>query len=174
MFTRILHSLFIISFFSSFALGGSTGKIAGVVKDKKTGDPIIGANVRLEGTSLGSVTDIDGKYIIINIPPNDYSMVVTLVGYTSTRTTDVRVRGDLTTTIDVQISETVLEVGQEVVVVAERPLVQKDLTATTAIVSGKEISSMPVTEVSAVVNMQAGFVDGKLRGGVAGDGHAAR
>jgi outer membrane receptor protein involved in Fe transport len=169
MFTRIAHSLFIISLLSSFALGGSTGKITGVVKDKKTGDPIVGANVRLEGTTLGSTTDFDGKYFMINVPPNDYNLVVTMVGYTPSKTTGVRVRGDLTTTIDVEITETVLQVGQEVVVVAERPLVQKDLTAKTAIVSGNDISSMPVTEVGAVVSMQAGFVAGSLRGGRSGE-----
>jgi hypothetical protein len=57
--------MFIISFLSSFALGGSTGKITGVVKDKRTGDPIIGANVRLEGTMLGSTSDFEGKYFMI-------------------------------------------------------------------------------------------------------------
>ncbi|MCX6121012.1 MAG: TonB-dependent receptor [Ignavibacteriales bacterium] len=169
MFTRIVHSLFIISFLSSLALGGSTGKISGVVKDKKTGDPIIGANVRLEGTTLGSMTDFDGKYFMINVPPNDYSMVVTMVGYTPSKTTGVRVKGDLTTTIDVEITETVLQIGEAVEVVAERPLVQKDLTAKTAIVSGNDIAAMPVSEVGAVVNMQAGFVSGSLRGGRSGE-----
>ena len=169
MFTRIVHSMFIISFLSSFALGGSTGKITGVVKDKRTGDPIIGANVRLEGTMLGSTSDFEGKYFMINVPPNEYNLTVTYIGYTPSKTTGVLVRGDLTTTIDVEISETVLQLGQEVEVVAERPLVQKDLTAKTAIVSGKDISSMPVSEIGAVVNMQAGFVAGSLRGGRSGE-----
>ena len=80
MVTRILFSFFIASFLSSLALGGSTGKITGVVKDKKTGDPIIGANVMLEGTTLGATTDIEGKYFIINVPPNDYNLEVTMVG----------------------------------------------------------------------------------------------
>ncbi|RPI06956.1 MAG: TonB-dependent receptor [Ignavibacteriae bacterium] len=169
MSTRIAHSLLLVALISSFALGGSTGKITGVVKDKKTGEPIIGANVRLDGTSLGSTTDIEGKYFMINIPPREYDVVVTLVGYTSSKVTGVRVQGDLTTTIDVEISETVLQVGQEVVVVAERPLVQKDLTATTAIVSGNDIASLPVSEIGAVVNLQAGFVAGSLRGGRSGE-----
>jgi outer membrane receptor for ferrienterochelin and colicin len=169
MVTRIAHSLWIILVLSSLALGGSTGKITGVVKDKKIGEPIFGATVRLEGTTLGSTTDVEGKYFMINVPPNDYNVIVTMIGYTPSKTTGVRVRGDLTTTIDVEISETVLDVGQEVVVVAERPLVQKDLTAKTAIVSGNDISAMPVTEVGAVVNMQAGFVAGSLRGGRSGE-----
>jgi len=158
-----------VSFLVSLAFGGSTGKIAGVVKDKKSGDPLVGANVRLEGTNLGGSTDYDGKYFIINLPPDDYVLNVTMVGYTPSKITGVRVRGDLTTAIDVELSETILQVGQEVVVVAERPLVQKDLTAKTAIVSGQEISSLPVTEIGAVVSLQAGFVNGSLRGGRSGE-----
>jgi len=164
-----LSSFFAVFFLVSLAFGGSTGKIAGVVKDKKSGDPLVGANIRLEGTNLGGATDFDGKYFIINVPPNDYVLNVTMVGYTPTKITDVRIRGDLTTAIDVELSETILQVGQEVVVVAERPLVQKDLTAKTAIVSGQEISSLPVTEVGAVVSTQAGFVAGSLRGGRVGE-----
>ena len=167
--THTLSSFFAVSFLVSLAFGGSTGKIAGVVKDKKSGEPLVGANVRLEGTNLGGATDFDGKYFIINIPPNDYVLNVTMVGYTPSKITDVRVRGDLTTAIDVELSETILQVGQEVVVVAERPLVQKDLTAKTAIVSANEISAMPVTEISSVISNQAGFIGGSLRGGRVGE-----
>jgi outer membrane receptor for ferrienterochelin and colicin len=159
--------LFLIPF--SIALSGTNGKIAGNVKDAKTGEPLIGANVRLEGTSFGGSTDIEGNYFIINIPPNDYALNVTMVGYGPKKITDVRVRGDLTTTIDATLSETVLEIDQEVVVVGERPIVQKDLTAKTAIVTGKDISIMPVSEVGAVVSMQAGFVGKNLRGGRSGE-----
>jgi hypothetical protein len=166
---RSLTSLLLFLIPLSIALSGTNGKIAGNVTDAKTGEPVVGANVRLEGTSLGGSTDFEGNYFVINIPPNDYTLVVTMIGYGSKKITDVRVMGDLTTTIDIKLSETVLEVGQEVVVVGERPLVQKDLTAKTAIVSGKDISSMPVTEVGAVVSMQAGFVGENLRGGRAGE-----
>jgi outer membrane receptor for ferrienterochelin and colicin len=169
MGTRILYSLSLIFLLVSLASGGTTGKIAGTVKDKKTGDALIGASIRLEGTSLGAATDIDGKYFILNIPPGTYTLIASMVGYTQVRVTDVRVQIDLTTQIDVGISETVLELNQEVVVVAERPLVQKDLTAKTAIVGGKEIASLPVNEVGGVLSLQAGYVAGKLRGGRSGE-----
>jgi outer membrane receptor protein involved in Fe transport len=169
MLARALCFLLILSLVSTLAYGGSTGKIAGIVKDSKTGEPIIGANVRLEGTTLGAATDFDGKYFIINVPPNEYALTVSMIGYSTSKITGVAVRGDLTTDIDVSLSETVLQVGQEVLIVAERPLVQKDLTATTAIVSGKEIAAMPVTEVGAVIALQAGFVSGSLRGGRSGE-----
>ena len=151
------------------ASAGTTGKISGIVKDKKTGEPLIGANVKIEGTSFGAATDIDGKYFIINIQPGEYALQVSMVGYAPAKVTGVRVQTDLTTTIDVELSETVLQLNQEVVVVAERPLVQRDLTAKTAIVSGKDIAAMPVTEVGAVLNLQAGFVGGSLRGGRSGE-----
>ncbi|HLF19782.1 MAG TPA: TonB-dependent receptor [Bacteroidota bacterium] len=147
---------------------GTTGKITGFVKDRNTGEALIGVNVRLEGTTLGAATDIDGRYNILNIPPGEYSVVASLVGYSQTKITGVQVKIDLTTTIDIELSESVV-VGQEVIVVAERPLVQKDLTAKTAIVSGKEIADLPVTEVGAVLSLQAGFVAGSLRGGRGGE-----
>ena len=84
MITRIPHSSYRFGFFlSSIAFGGSAGKITGVVKDKKTGDPIVGANVRLEEEPrLGSSTDFNRKYFMLNVPPNEYSLVVTMIGYT--------------------------------------------------------------------------------------------
>ncbi len=164
-----MSSLLVLSLLLSVAFGGTTGKIAGVIKDKKTGEPVIGANVRVEGTTLGGATDFDGKYHIINIPPNEYSIIVTMVGYSQSKVTGVQVRGDLTTTINVEISDAAIQLDHEVVIVAERPLVQKDLTAKTAIIGGKEISAMPVTEIGAVISMQAGFVSGSLRGGRKGE-----
>ena len=83
MVTRTLSSLLLLSFLLSAAIGGSTGKIAGVVKDKKTGDPIFGANVRVEGTTLGGSTDFQGKYFIINLPPDTYALTVSIFGGTT-------------------------------------------------------------------------------------------
>ncbi len=150
------------------AMAGTTGKIRGLVKDKRTGEPLIGANVRVEGTSLGAATDFEGNYTILNVPPGEYTLTVSMVGYAQTRISEVRVKIDLTTTIDVELSETVIE-GQEVVVVAERPLVTKDLTATTAVVGREELAVLPVTEFSQVLSLQAGFVSGSLRGGRSGE-----
>jgi len=60
---------------------GTTGKIAGRVVDANTGEPLIGVNVVISGTSMGAATDIDGNYFIINIPPGIYEIKASLVGY---------------------------------------------------------------------------------------------
>ena len=166
--TTLLSFLLSAAIFTS-AFAGTTGKIAGTVKDKKTGEPLIGANIRLEGTSYGAATNVDGNYFIINLPPGIYTVVASMVGYTTERIENVRVSIDLTTTIDVALSETVLQLNQEVTVIAQRPLVQKDLTASTAVVSTQELSTLPISEFNDVLQLQAGYVAGSLRGGRSGE-----
>ena len=156
-------------FSASLAHAGNTGKIAGLVKDSQTGEPLIGANVVIEGTTQGAATNIDGFYAILNVQPGTYSLVVSAVGYNRSRITDARVSIDLTTTINVDLVSTVVDVGEEVVVTAERPMVRQDLTAKTAVVGGEQIAALPVVEVQEVLNLQAGFVAGSLRGGRSGE-----
>jgi outer membrane receptor protein involved in Fe transport len=148
---------------------GNTGKIAGDVKDSQTGEALVGANIVLEGTTMGAATNIDGRYVILNVPPGKYALIASAVGYNRKSVTNVTVNIDLTTTIDFSLSSTVLDVGEEVVITAQRPLVQKDQTAKTAVVGGEQIAALPVTEVGQVLNLQAGFVAGSLRGGRSGE-----
>lgn len=149
---------------------GTTGKIAGRVTDAKTGEGIPFANVLIEGTNLGAATNLDGYYTIINIPPGVYTVRASVVGYETKVVTNVRVSIDLTTRVDFELREKTVELGQEVVVTATRPLVQKDLTASTSIVGSELISELPVTEVRDVLTLQAGIIvsaggDLHVRGG---------
>ena len=97
------------------AHGGNTGKIAGVVTDAQTGETLIGVNVLIEGTSMGAATNIDGYYVILNIPPGKYNLIASAVGYTRKVTQGVSVSIDQTTTIDITLGSTVVAVGDEVV-----------------------------------------------------------
>ncbi|HPR86975.1 MAG TPA: TonB-dependent receptor [bacterium] len=156
------------------AFAGTTGKIVGTVKDDKTGETLPGVNVVLEGTMLGAVTDMDGYIMIINVPPGTYTMQVKMIGYQPKSVASVRVSVDMTTTVNVTLSQTVVDVGEQVTVVAERPMVQKDKTSSMAAVSSDEIKAMPVQEVADVLELQAGLVrDGvggiHVRGGRSGE-----
>ncbi len=169
---NIRYHLLIISIIvlgAGIAWAGTTGKIAGVVTDAKTGEQMIGASIVIEGTTMGAATNVSGYYVILNIPPGTYTLVASAVGYTRTAIKDVQVSIDLTSTVDIKLNPTVVEVGEEVVVTAERQLIRKDLTAKTAVVSTEQIASLPVTEVSEVLNLQAGYVEGSLRGGRQGE-----
>ncbi len=57
------------------------GKIKGFVYDKATGEPVLFTSVYLKGTSLGAATDVNGYYLISNIPPGEYTLMVTYLGY---------------------------------------------------------------------------------------------
>jgi hypothetical protein len=53
---------------------GTTGKIAGRIIDSNTNEPLVAANVIIEGSLMGATTDNDGLYYIINIPPGTYNV----------------------------------------------------------------------------------------------------
>ena len=153
--------------------GAQTGKITGRVTDAATGETIPGVNVFIEGTGQGAATNLDGEYVIIGVRPDTYAMTFSFVGYQTTRVEDVRVRIDLTTTVDAELREENLEIEGELVVTAERDLFERDVTATTAFVSGDEIRAIPVENFADVVELQAGVVEegGNLhfRGGRSGE-----
>lgn len=153
--------------------GGTTGKITGHIQDASTGEGLVGANIVIDGTYMGAATDLDGYYVILNIPPGVYDVQVTMIGYNLIRSTGVRVSIDFTTQLDLRLAHMVLG-GEQVTVVATRPIVQKDLTSSLAIVSSAELAEMPVEEFADVLALQAGIVIGSggeihMRGGRASE-----
>jgi outer membrane receptor protein involved in Fe transport len=147
---------------------GTTGKISGRVTDGSKGDPLVGANVVLTGTTLGGIVDADGYFSILNIPPGTYEVQFRLIGYRTHVVRQVQVTSDNTTKLNVSLQEDVVTAA-EVVVTAEKPVVQINLTSTVATVSDKDIKALPVQELQDIVNLQAGVVDGHFRGGREGE-----
>jgi outer membrane receptor protein involved in Fe transport len=150
------------------AHSGTTGKIAGKVTDAQTKESIPSVNVVIVGTSLGGASDIDGEYFILNIPPGTYQLRASAVGYSPVVIGSVSVTADQTTRIQFTLQSQSVELG-EVVVAATRPIVQKDLTSTVASVGSDQLSKLPLEDVGAVVNLQAGVVEGHFRGGRSGE-----
>jgi outer membrane receptor protein involved in Fe transport len=152
---------------STIALGGTTGKISGRVLDKK-GEALPSTNVVVMGTSLGSVTDLEGYYSILNIPPGRYQIQFRLVGYRTLSVKEVQVTADKTTKLDGSMEEDAITTDA-VVVTAKRPVVDVNLTSSISTVTDKDILALPVQELQDIVNLQAGVVDGHFRGGRAGE-----
>lgn len=170
---RRITGLLIFFLLSIDVYAGDTGKLAGTVVDAATKEPLIGASIVVVGTSLGAATDIDGRFIILNIPPGTYALRASAVGYRPMVIENNRVSIDLTTEVDFTLSESAVTT-QAVVVTAQRPMVQQDLTASTAVIDSKQIQALPVTSFQDVLELQAGiYVDrnGDLhsRGGRAGE-----
>jgi outer membrane receptor protein involved in Fe transport len=146
---------------------GTKGKIAGKVTDS-SGEVLVGVQVFIEGTTRGTTTDIDGKYSLVNLDPGEYTVVFTYIGFATIKVEKVEVLVDKTTSIDAEMSEEVIE-GEEIVVTAERPIVEKDRTTTTSYVSAAQLEDLPLVSINEAINQQAGVVDGHFRGGRTGE-----
>ncbi len=140
---------------------GQTGKIAGRVIDTATGDPLPGVNVVIDGTTQGTSTGLDGDFVIIGVRPGVYAVVASFVGFSTQRRTGVQVNLDLTTTVNFQMQEEVVQ-GEEIVVTAEAITVRKDLTSSETRVTAEKLDRLPVTELGQVLDVQAGIT---TRGG---------
>ena len=164
IFVFLVCSLFI----PVILFAANTGKIVGSVVDKETGDLLPGANILIVGTSMGAATDIYGKFIILNVPVGTFSLRAAFMGYNTVTFENIRVSGDLTTTVDFELTPTAI-MGEAVTIVAERPLVQTSATNVTRIQSFEEFKNVPARSVTAIIQMQPGVVvrDGQIyiRGG---------
>lgn len=101
----------------SYTLVAATGTIHGTVVDQATGDVLIGANVFLEGTQLGSSTDLNGQYRIVNIPPGPYVMIVSMVSYGRKRVNGIEVADGGVLKMEISLESDLIE-AEEVVVEA--------------------------------------------------------
>lgn len=140
---------------TSFSVGQNTGKITGRVTDASTGEPLIGAQIVLDGTTYGASSDTEGDYLIIKVPSGTYDVSASYLGYRKAVTRNVRVLNDLTTKLNFQLTQSAIALS-EVVVVAEAPMIKKDLTATESRVTSDEIKNLPLQNLDQLIGLQAG------------------
>jgi hypothetical protein len=91
------------------------GRMIGTVKDAKTEEWLVGATVVLEGTSLGGVVDINGRFTINNIPPKTYNVTASLLGYKSLTKFDIVVTTGNTANVNFELEESTTEVSEVVI-----------------------------------------------------------
>ena len=120
-------------------------KVTGVVIDADTEEPIIGASVLVKGTTIGIITDIDGKYEISNIPAGSKSLVISFVGM---RTVEVPI-----TTSEAQkiVMHADAQVIDEVVVVAYGTAKKSSFTGSASTVGAQTIEKRAITNVTAAL-----------------------
>ncbi len=163
----LLQSSFIILFLLIIPSLAQTGKITGTINDSTSGEPLIGANVIIEGTSMGAATNTEGYYVIINVSPDQYNVKISSIGYSPKTFLDVEVNINQTTVIDASLQEQSIET-EEVVVIAQTPIVQKDVSASIINLDVEQIESLPVSSIEEVIGLQAGVEEGLIiRGGSA-------
>ena len=160
-----LHILFAPS-----ASSQDTGKIRGKLVDAANGEGLIGANVILDGMSLGAAADIDGNFTIEPVPPGTYILHASMIGYTKKTVTGVVVKAGETTKLDLTLAPEAFEMDE---VVIEAKLLTnneagllKDRQKATSIsdaISAEDISRSGSGDAAAAMNKVTGAstVDGK-------------
>jgi hypothetical protein len=163
---RILAAAGCVAFAAAIPLwSGTTGKVAGRVTDQSTGQPYFGANVILAGTTLGSGTDKDGYFTVLQVPPGVYSVQVRAMGYKSVTVTDVQVRIDQTSPLEFKMEQEAIP-GEGVTIHGKRETVKQDVATSVSAFSENEIKQLAVTRVQDLVELQAGVDKGLvIRGG---------
>ncbi|HPG38078.1 MAG TPA: carboxypeptidase-like regulatory domain-containing protein [bacterium] len=165
--------IFLLLIITANQLGAATtGKIAGTVKDKASGELLPGVNITIAGTQLGAATDINGYYFIINDPPGNYSVRANMMGYKAVVQSNVLVSVDRTVTADFNLEIAVIE-GEEITIVSERPIVEKDVTGSVGVMNASYLDRAPVIKLQDAISQQTGIYStgetSYFRGGLASE-----
>lgn len=115
---KILFTL-ILTFFTVVASFAQTGTIKGQIIDTTLNESVIGANVVIKGTNIGGATDVEGNYLITNVQPGTYTLVISSIGYIPKEIDGVQVQAGKVTLVNLTLKEESKQL-QDVVVQAQR------------------------------------------------------
>ena len=167
--------------FSSFLISGTTGKIAGLVKEGGSQTPLVGVNIIITSEwindelvdlsiPLGAATSLTGEYFILNLQPGFYDIQAQMIGYRSEKRSKVRVDVDKTTWVNFTLDIETLA-GEEVLVTAQREdRIEIDQTVTKQVYMVDEIREIAgIADIDDIMDLQADVVDNNIRGGRDGE-----
>jgi len=147
-YTYIMRLLLLtaILFFSQFAIS-QTGSIKGQIKDHKTGETLIGANVIIKGTNKGAIADFDGNFIIHNLAEGEYTIICSFISYQQIIIANVIVKANTATELNFAMQSKAVSIAGATVRArairnSENALVAMQLRSATSVngISQKEIS----------------------------------
>lgn len=157
---------------SQTALLAQTGTVSGTVMDKD-GKPLAYANVIIDGTTLGAMSLADGKFTITGVPAGTYKVRAMMMGFKANDKEGIKVGGGETVTINFKLEETIVAKTQEIVVTADKPMVEVTESKVTGTVTSDQLEDMPVDDVLEAVALKAGIVkqgdEMHVRGGRGGE-----
>ncbi len=158
---NIAASLAVLLLVLSVAFSGSlqaqtTGKVEGMVTDADTGEPLVGAQVMIEGTLIGNITNDEGYYFILNVPVGLQDVKAQIIGYQSMTVKDVRILAGQTHGVDFELNSTVLELPGQEVYGEREPLVPRDNTVSKFRQTGERVMELPADDQNEVITLSAG------------------
>ncbi|MCI0433824.1 MAG: carboxypeptidase regulatory-like domain-containing protein [Gemmatimonadetes bacterium] len=152
-------ALLLLGLFRAGAEAQATnGKIQGRVTNAQSGEPIAAAQVTVEGTTLGNITNDDGFYFINEVPPGLHSIRAQSIGFRAVVVADQRVLAGQTTTLNFQLESAAVQLDPLIVSGERNPLVPRDQVSSKAIVTGEKIDQLPLDNSSSIILLQPGVI----------------
>jgi len=156
-----MRKVFVIILFyllSMLSFAQESGNLSGKIIDIKSGEALPGVNIILKGTYYGAATDINGKFKINNISVGTYNVTISLIGYKTVEYTGINIVSNKTKELDVKLEETVLTLGQDVIVIGDKPLLDVEETQSKKTISKDELDVAVLENITDVVSQQSGVV----------------
>ena len=154
-FILLIISLLVLNIASVYS---QTGSIKGVIFDQKTKETIVGANVYIEGTTIGSTTNLEGQFEIKNVKPGVYTVIVSFISYKQLRFPKTKVTANKTTELNATLEESVTTISGVVVGASRKKDTEisminsiKNSDAVVSGISSQQISKTPDKDASEVV-----------------------
>jgi outer membrane receptor for ferrienterochelin and colicin len=128
--------------------------------------PLPSASVLIEGTTLGASADKSGFYVINNVPLGEYVVKAQMIGYTTTKITDVIVKTDQHTNVDFELASQVLRIEPEIVITAPRNHLPQEGTNSIQRINDRDLTNnIPLGTFQDALNLLPGVVGNHFRGG---------
>ena len=159
--TRSLRILFLLVFIGVANIGlAQSGALSGVIKEKKTNEPVIGAVVEVyqAGTLRGgAATDDEGKYLIKPLNPStNFEVRVKYATFREIRMNNVQITADRTTYQDFKMEENIKEMEGVIIRSYKVPLIKKDEPGSSTTITSEQIEKLPTRNTSDAASMSAG------------------
>ncbi len=165
-----LAALVLPLFVTSLSAQAQSGRVVGQVVDAQTGRPVSGAQVTLEGTQVGALAGVDGRYVIRNAPAGTVAVRALMIGYATKTVTGVVVARGGTAEVNlalepaaVQLQGITVSAGQERGSVARALNEQRTAAVVMSAITTEEISRSPDSDAAGAVKRVSGVTvqDGK-------------
>ena len=154
---RIFLSLIVLLSMALSIFGQGSCVIEGHVTDPISGESLPGVNVIIKGSYYGSATDLDGRFRLTGMSPGTYDIEFSMIGYKVVLKTNTIVTIAEPAFVEIELEQTTLALGQEVVVEGERPLFEVDQTASSVRLTSDDLKMNIVENVGDVLAEQAGI-----------------
>jgi len=151
----VLFTLLALLALGNPAYSYSTAVVTGVITDVETGDPIAGANVRIEGTSIGTATDLNGHFHLSQVPKNEFRLLVSFVGYES-KAVDVELGDTLACEVEVMLEDSPFEMKTVVVTGTRSARYLEDAPVRTEVISSRDLKMRSAANLYEALEFTAG------------------